>query len=85
MSACMSVRIREPALVAAHTCIIEKLVVMSLNATRTIRASQWRPLVLRPPQLCDNTNQKQQLFQRGEDAGLTMRRESECGGRSVRR
>lgn len=49
----------------ACTVNLEKGVVMSLTATRTITASQRRPLVLRPPQLCDNTNQEQQLVRRG--------------------
>lgn len=51
-----------------------KHVVMSLTASRTITASQCCPLALRPPQLCDNTNHEQQPAQRGEDAGITMRR-----------
>lgn len=61
----------------ACTMNLEKGVVMSLTATRTITASQRRPLVFRPPQLCDNTNQEQQLAQRGEDAGITIRRGEE--------
>lgn len=56
---------------------LEKRAVMSLTATRTITASQCRPLVLRPPQLCNNTNQEQQLAQGGEDAGITVRRGEE--------
>lgn len=45
---------------------------MSLTATRTITASQRCPLVLRPPKLCDSTNQEQQFAPRGEDAGKTV-------------
>lgn len=54
-------------------------VVMSLTATRTITASQRCPLVLRPPKLCDSTNQEQQLAPRGEDAGKTRGKRSESG------
>lgn len=77
MCACMSVRVHEPVWLSSVHLPLEKRVVMSLTATRTITASQSRPLVLRPPQLCNNTNQEQQLAQRGEDAGITVRRRGE--------
>lgn len=71
------VRMYERACLSSWTCavaslhlLLEKRAVMSLTATRTLTASQSCPLVLRPPRLCSNTNQEQQLAQRGEDAGF---------------
>ncbi len=77
MCACMSVRVHERVRSSSVHLPLEKRAVMSLTATRTIAASQSRPLVLRPPQLCNSTNQEQQLAQRGEDAGITVRRRGE--------
>lgn len=77
---------------ASRTCAVrsvhlplQKRAVMSLTATRSITASQSHPLVLRPPQLCNNTNQEQRLAQRGEDAGITVRRQTEKEERNVTR
>lgn len=73
-SVCMSVRALEPTQLVLHACL-QKNRVMSSTATHTPTASQRCPSVHRPPQLCDNSSQEQQLTQTAEDAGITGRRD----------